>query len=366
MPTATIDLAPARDAVPNRPQRQRQVSDFADLLKTVQNLGLMRRRYGYYWAKFVGFAAMYAALGAAFVWLGDSWWQLAVAAALAILLTQTAFLAHDAAHRQIFNSGKRNEWASLIITNLMLGMSYGWWQNKHSRHHANPNKVGKDPDIETDTIVFLPEKVPNTSALGKWWYAHQGYFFFPLILLEGLNLHYQGVKTVIGRKSFTRRAVEISFIAVRLVGYVAVVFWLLSPGIAVAFLAVQLGLFGFYMGCSFAPNHKGMPIVPKDVSIDFLRRQVLMSRNITGGRLTDILYGGLNYQIEHHLFPSMPRVGLRKVQPIVKQYCQELGVKYTETTAMQSYRIVVQYLNRVGLGERDPFTCPITATYRSR
>jgi fatty acid desaturase len=119
------------------------------------------------------------------------------------------------------------------------------------------------------------------------------------------------------------------------------------------------------MGACFAPNHKGMPIVPADVRIDFLRRQVLMSRNIRGGRLTDVAMGGLNYQIEHHLFPSMPRPGLRKAQPIVRAYCLERGIPYTETTLLESYGIVVRYLNRVGLGERDPFECPITARYRS-
>ena len=113
------------------------------------------------------------------------------------------------------------------------------------------------------------------------------------------------------REPLRRRPVEIAFITVRLVGYLALVFLVLSPGIAFAFLGVQLGLFGVYMGMSFAPNHKGMPLVPKDVKLDFLRRQVLMSRNIRGSRVLDIVMGGLNYQIEHHLFPSMPRPHLR-------------------------------------------------------
>ena len=61
------------------------------------------------------------------------------------------------------------------------------------------------------------------------------------------------------------------------------------------------------MGCSFAPNHKGMPVLSAGHTLDFLRKQVLTSRNIRGGWFVDILLGGLNYQIEHHLFPSMPR-----------------------------------------------------------
>ncbi|MCS3845024.1 fatty acid desaturase [Microbacterium sp. AK031] len=147
--------------------------------------------------------------------------------------------------------------------------------------------------------------------------------------------------------------------AVRLIGFVVLVFVVLSPGIAFVFLAVQLGLFGFYMGVAFAPNHKGMPVVPRDVALDFLRRQVMMSRDIRGSRLLDIAMGGLNYQIEHHLFPSMPRPHLRRAAPMIAAYCRAHDVPYVQTGLFASYGIVVRYINRVGLGERDVFTCPL-------
>jgi fatty acid desaturase len=110
-------------------------------------MGLMRRRYGYYWAKLISAVVLLAVWVAAFVWIGDSWWQLASATVLAVAMTQIAFLGHDAAHRQLFKSGRWNDWVSLIIANLLVGISYGWWQSKHTRHHANPNKEGADPDI---------------------------------------------------------------------------------------------------------------------------------------------------------------------------------------------------------------------------
>ena len=100
----------------------------------------------------------------------------------------------------------------------------------------------------------------------------------------------------------------------------------LPPEKAVAFLAVQLAVFGLYMGSSFAPNHIGMPLVSPKLKLDFLRRQVLMSRNITGGPLISIFMGGLNYQIEHHLFPSMARPHLRKIQSLVADLlCRRRG-----------------------------------------
>ncbi len=103
-----------------------------------------------------------------------------------------------------------------------------------------------------------------------------------------------------------------------------------------------------------------MPVpVPVPESVPVLRRQVMMSRNIRGARALDFLMGGLNYQIEHHLFPSMPRPHLRSAAPLIADYCRRVGVPYTQTGLFESYAIVVRYINRVGLGERDVFTCPL-------
>jgi fatty acid desaturase len=133
---------------------------------------------------------------------------------------------------------------------------------------------------------------------------------------------------------------------------------------AFAFLGVQLAVFGIYMGSSFAPNHKGMPVLPHDSKVDFLRRQVLTSRNIRGSWVMDSYMGGLNYQIEHHLFPNMPRPHLAKAQEIVKEYCDTHRIQYTEASLFQSYGIVVRYLNQVGLAAGgDPFDCPARVSF---
>ncbi|MDP8950858.1 MAG: fatty acid desaturase, partial [Actinomycetota bacterium] len=86
---------------------------------------------------------------------------------------------------------------------------------------------------------------------------------------------------------------------------------------------------------------------------DFLRRQVLTSRNVTAHPLTDFWYGGLNYQIEHHLFPSMPRNKLREAQSIVKAFCREHAIAYHETSVLRSYREILQHLHEVGAPLRE-------------
>jgi fatty acid desaturase len=140
----------------------------------------------------------------------------------------------------------------------------------------------------------------------------------------------------------------------------------LSHGTAAAFLLVQLAVMGVYLGSSFAASHVGMPVLPPDSRVDFLRRQVLMSRNVKGGRAASFAMGGLNYQIEHHLFPNMPRPSLRKVRPIVRQFCSDASIPYQEVTITRAWAMVAAYRNRVGLGARDPFQCPMVAAFRPR
>ncbi|MFD4422444.1 fatty acid desaturase family protein [Agromyces sp. NPDC058484] len=351
-----------RPRAPDRPH----ASDFTELAARVRQAGLMRRRYGYYWTKLVLLPLAFVAACIVFVWIGDTWWQLVTAVAFGVLLTQIAFLGHDAAHRQIFVSGKMSDWTCLIIGDLFIGMSYGWWRHKHTRHHANPNKEGVDPDLDLPVISFTVEQANRRrNPVSGWLVRHQGIFFYPILLLEGVSLHASSVVRVLSRQPVERRLVEICLLSVRLAGFVMLVFLVLSPGVAAGFLAVQLGVFGLYMGVSFAPNHKGMPVVPAAVKLDFLRRQVMMSRNIRGNRFVDTMMGGLNYQIEHHLFPSMPRPYLRRAAPLVRAYCREVDVPYTQVGLFRSYAIVLRHINRVGLGERDPFDCPIVAQRRS-
>jgi fatty acid desaturase len=96
-----------------------------------------------------------------------------------------------------------------------------------------------------------------------------------------------------------------------------------------------------------------MPILTADDQSDFLRRQVLTSRNVRGSMLVDFALGGLNYQIEHHLFPSMPRPNLRRSQAIVRDFCRQHGLAYCETTLLRSYAQALQHLHDVGRPLRD-------------
>lgn len=339
---------------------------YFEVSEEVRAAGLMERAPGFYAAVGTIIACAFAAAIWTSVAIGDSWWQLAIAAVFGFLFTQVAFVAHEAAHRQIFSGGKANDRLAVLVAGAVVGMSYSWWMNKHSRHHKDPNQIGRDPDIAVDVIAFVADDAATSTGVQRWVQKRQGWLFFPLLMLEGINLHFQSMRYLFSREPRSGRWLELSLIAFRFGALLIPLFLMLPLPLAVAFLGVQLAVFGVYMGASFAPNHKGMPLIAPDERPDFFSRQVRTSRNISGGAWASFFYGGLNYQVEHHLFPSMARPHLARAREIVRRQCQRLDVPYAETTALQSYGIVVRYLNEVGLAARDPFDCPVRSMYRPR
>jgi fatty acid desaturase len=320
---------------------------YAQLSRQIKQSRLLDRRPGYYTAQ----AALMLALcfaGLAALWLiGDSWWQIAVAASFAVISTQLGFFGHDAGHRQVFRSARANYAAGVVLANLGVGFSYGWWVDKHNRHHAHPNDEDRDPDIGAGALVFTTGQAQASRRLARVFYRYQGWTFFPLLLLEAVNLRVASVRYLIGDRD-RPWARELVLMSVHGAAYLTTVFLVLSPVKALVFIVVHQALFGLYLGCSFAPNHKGMPSLSTADAGDYLRRQVLTSRNVRGYWLTDFALGGLNYQIEHHLFPSMPRGNLRHAQPIVRDFCRVHGISYLETGLVASYAQALRHLDTVG------------------
>lgn len=321
---------------------------FDELAARVKAAGLMTPRHGYYLAKILFNLLVMAGCWAAVFLLGDSWWQLAVAVVLALVFVQTGFIAHDTGHNQISTQRRPRRLLGLIHMNLLLGITYGWWINHHNRHHNNPNNLDEDPDTLRRMVIFDKSELPvkATSGWRRFVIRFQSVMFFVLLGQEAWRVRKAGFVTA--RAGMLRSArLELGLVLVHVAAYLTAVFIAMPLGLAVAFVLVHQIVFGLYLGAVFAPNHKGMAVYRSDVELDWLHRQVLTSRNIRSSYFTDMVYGGLNYQIEHHLFPAMPRVNLRRVRPIVLGYCRDHGIPYVEVSASESYRTVARFLGKV-------------------
>lgn len=340
------------------------VESYHRLSREVHDAGLLRRRYGFYLTRIGGWVLALAVLVLVVVVLGATWFQLIVAGLVGMVMAQLGFLSHEAAHREVFASRAWNEWTSRVIAGLLMGLSFSWWMAKHNTHHAYPNQVGADPDIESSLLVLTPEGGPGRHRAGRMFSRAQGYFFAPLLFLEGLNLHVASLRTLFTRAEVPHRFTEIALVLVRHAAFFTVLFLVMPFGMAVAFFAVEVGMFGLMLGGAFALNHIGMPIVPADARLDFLRRQVRMSRNIADTALARFLMGGLQYQIEHHLFPAAPRPSLPAMQKIVREHCRRHDIPYTQRSLGTATKNVIAYLNQAGMRRADPYECPLVQYYR--
>ncbi|MFD4631112.1 fatty acid desaturase family protein [Streptomyces sp. NPDC058284] len=333
---------------PVNPGRQTAGSDFAPLLRTVKEQGLLNRRIGWYIRTIAINTLAMAAVGVGMCLLGTSWWVLLLAPVLSVLCARTAFIGHDAGHSQITGNRSAGRAIGLVHGNLLLGMSSAWWNDKHNRHHANPNHIEKDPDVAADILVWTSKQAKVRVGFRRWLTRNQAWLFFPLTLLQGVAMKIYGFKDL-RRQDARERVVEGFLLVAHLVGYVALLLTAMPLGHAVAFAAIHQALFGLHLGLAFAPNHKGMEMPdPDGERWGHLRRQVLTSRNIRGGPVVDWFLGGLNYQIEHHLFPSMPRPHLRLAQPVVRAHCARVDMSYAEAGFVDSYRQVLRHMYEVG------------------
>jgi fatty acid desaturase len=333
-------LAPGRASAADRLPAavDPSTASFHALARQVRAIGLLDRRPGYYRVKITLTIFAFFAGWALFVMAGNSWAALAVAPVVGMMFTQLAFIGHDAGHNQVFGKRRRNRLLGLIVGNALIGLSFGWWVPKHNAHHAHPNEMGRDPDIGEGVALASSDAPGNRRGpLVSWLARWQAPLFFPLMLLRSGGMHVLGIKRLLRRRD-QASAVEACLIMLHAALYLTVVLWVLFPLKALAFVAVQQAVFSLYLGISFAPDHKGMPIIESATAIGFARRQVVTARNISGGRFITFILGGLNYQIEHHLFPSMPRPNLRRVQGLVRDFCAATDLGYREESFAGSFR----------------------------
>ncbi len=352
-PLLDVSLIERADVLTPAAVEARATQDFRTLTARIRAAGLMDRRLRYYWVKLILTVAAFAAGWVAFFVLGASWANLGVAVFLGVMSTQIGFLGHDAGHGQIFETRRANRRLGLGIGNVLIGLSFGWWVPKHNAHHAHPNQVNRDPDIGVSVdgpAAGDPGRLPRLSGcLGR----RQAELFVPLMLLRSTGLYVSGVQDLIRRRDRAALS-ECLLLAGHAALYLTVVLWVLPLPEAVAFIAVHQAVFSLYLGCSFAPNHKGMPIIDEGSDLGFARRQVITARNIAGGACTGFILGGLNYQIEHHLFPTMPRPNLARAQALVRAFCLESELGYCEMSPLRSYGQVLRGLKLAESGALRP------------
>ena len=338
------DRKPAYDASPAAYRRLRA---------SVIAAGLMERRYGYYFGRtLLSFGFLLIALGMAFTLpLGLGWGAL-TALMLGFAFAQIAMIGHDCGHHQIFKRARPNWLLGQLCFSFVVGVGFWSWRWRHNVHHVETNDEDEDPDLSFGGFFTLNEDdAASRTGLSRLVVRYQAWLFVPVVAaVLSIVMRAEGWRYAVMDMRGLRQAAELTLLTLN------TVLWLL-PSLVLGwswiwvFLASQ-AVGGLYLGMSIAPNHKGMPTWAAGTELSFLERQVLGSRNILPGRIAEFVFGGLNYQIEHHLFPTMPRANLGAAHDIVRPFCLEQGIPYEEVSVWESYRQTFAALDRCGRATR--------------
>jgi fatty acid desaturase len=330
--------------------RQESVADseeslYAELKRLVEAEGLLNKQPLYYTFTIALTFGLLAFGWVALILIDSFWLRMLDAVFVAFMTVQVGFIGHDAGHQQIFRTSWKNNVLGLL-NGFSLGASFAWWVDTHNRHHGRPNQASYDPAINYSIIAFTEEQARKTTGLTRFMVKHQSLFFVPLLMLYPLSMRAQSFRYLL-RERCRFRAIEFLSLLSYFPLYFLFLFLIMGFWQALLFAVIHQALFGLYISSVFVPNHMGMPILKAEDDWSFIRQQVLTARNVKGRRVIEFLFGGLNYQIEHHLFPRISRNRLGQTKKIVEQFLREKSISYHETGLFRSFYEIFADLRRV-------------------
>jgi fatty acid desaturase len=318
---------------------------YIQLRQQITEHGILDRAYGYYALNtFFTYAGILLSGYAIFVTpisVQLVFWCLV----MAFFVVQVGGLFHDAGHRAIAKSTKVNDILGFFYS-TSIAMGYSYWRINHNKHHSHTNQEDEDPDLDLPLHAFTQRQFARQKGLYKVFRKYQAYIYYPLRSFVGFTQRLDSLSYFKSERTPGAVVELIVWILAMFVWFVLPFFIFPFAKALLVFLVVHIAT-GFYMSNIFAPNHKGMPQLGRHVKISFLEHQIMTSRNIYGHWLTDYVYMGLNYQIEHHLFVNCPRNKLQKITPYVLDICRKMKLDYTQVTIIESNRIILTTLNQI-------------------
>jgi fatty acid desaturase/predicted heme/steroid binding protein len=351
----------AGDLAAGEPSKQNDFATELDSLRTnAEAEGLFNASLPYYGRKFGEVCAITAAAWYTLYSGQGSWISvLGFAMLTGLFWQQCGWLSHDVLHHQLFKDRRYNNLAGYLLGNAFQGLSVAWWKYKHSMHHTVPNVHDADPDIDTLPFLAWSEQALelfsdiDEAHLAKFMVSHQPILYFPLLSIARISWVIQSVLWQTSKSNLslypTEQGYEVAALAIHWTAYFAGTIFCagLWRGLLALYLAQGFG--GIMLAAVFSVNHNGMPIVSKDDSatMSFYQLSVITGRNVLPGPLVSWFTGGLNYQIEHHIFPSLPRHNFHLITERVGNLCRKHNIPYHQTTLWGGLTEVVARLARV-------------------
>jgi acyl-lipid Delta6-acetylenase / acyl-lipid (9-3)-desaturase len=355
-----------------KPEKQKAFEKgYRELRTKMLAAGLFNASPSYYVYKVSSNFALLAASIACAVMTNNFAINMIGAVILAFFWQQCGWLAHDFLHHQVFKNRKYGDLMGVLVGNICQGFSVQWWKSKHNAHHAVPNLHASspeasdgDPDIDTMPILAWTLKMAESakeSETGRFMIRWQAFFYFPALLFARMAWAHQSWVFVwggFGQHSVKGAAMDkkkMAYPVLEKIGLALHYAWLFTVmsympllNALAYFIVAQTGC-GLLLAVVFGLGHNGMAVYPADQRPDFWKLQVTTTRNVTSNMFVDWFCGGLQYQVDHHLFPMLPRHNLKKVHVLVESFCKEYDLTYHEADMWTGTMEVLNHLNKVSI-----------------
>ncbi|KAL5771455.1 hypothetical protein ACOSP7_015609 [Xanthoceras sorbifolium] len=300
----------------------------------------------------------------------STWVHLFSGGLMGFFWIQSGWMGHDSGHYQVMSSPRFNRFAQVLTGNCLAGISIEWWKWNHNAHHIACNSLDFDPDLQHMPFFAVSSKLFNSirscfydrkmnfDSASRFLVSYQHWTFYPVMCLARLNLFAQSFLLLSSKKKVPNRGQEILGILVFWIWYPFLVSCLPNWGERVMFVVASFSVTGI-QHVQFCLNHfsSSVYVGPHPPSgTDWFGKQTMGTLNINCSSWMDWFHGGLQFQIEHHLFPRLPRCHLRKVSPFVKELCKKHNLPYNSASFLKANAMTVETLRAAALLARDHST----------
>uniref|UniRef100_A0A8C5CG77 Fatty acid desaturase 2 n=1 Tax=Gadus morhua TaxID=8049 RepID=A0A8C5CG77_GADMO len=325
------------------------VEDFQALRTRAEGLGLFQAQ-PLFFCLHLGHILLLELLAWMSVWLWGTGWRTTLLCSfiLAVAQAQAGWLQHDFGHLSVFKLSRWNHIFHKFIIGHLKGASGNWWNHRHFQHHAKPNVFSKDPDVNMLHVFVVGDIQPVEYGIKKikympYHHQHQYFFLVGPPLLIPVYFHIQILRAMFSRRDWVLcQVIHLYTAPFRSsechsdVGHAFALF-----PVCARFLESHWFVWVTQM------NHLPMNI-DHEKQQDWLSMQLSATCNIEQSCFNDWFSGHLNFQIEHHLFPTMPRHNYQVLAPLVRALCEKHSIPYQEKTLWRGVADVVRSLKNSG------------------
>lgn len=339
--------------------------DYRRLLTEFSKMGLFEKKGHVVFATISAIVILFAVSLYGVLYSESTWVHLGCAALMGVMWIQSGWLGHDSGHYQIMSNRRMNRFAQVLTGNCLAGISIAWWKWNHNAHHIACNSLDFDPDLQhmpffavssnffnSITSYFYDRKM-NFDMFARFLVSYQHLTFYPVMCFARLNLFAQSFILLLSKRKVPNRGQEMLGLLSFWIWFPLLVSCLPNWGERIMFVVVSFSVTGI-QHVQFCLNHFSASVyVGPPSGNDWFEKQTNGTLDVSCPSWMDWFHGGLQFQIEHHLFPRLPRSQLRKISPFVKELCKKHNLPYTLVSFTEANALTLGTLRTAALQARD-------------